>query len=122
MAKWMVSHGARYIVLLSRRGGETAELKQLIEEARDKAEIVVKACDIANEDDVYRLIQECTKTLPSICGVVHAAMMLHVSPTQSGGAQSGLSLDCTVNCEPNHSIGRIDGRYDPRLVRLSDPC
>lgn len=88
MARWMVNHGARHIVLLSRSGGETGELQQLIDEARDRAEIVVKACDIANEDDVYRLVRECTKTLPSICGVVHAAMMLHVSLTSSNSWHS----------------------------------
>ncbi|XXH03512.1 hypothetical protein Hte_009917 [Hypoxylon texense] len=91
MARWMVNHGARHIVLLSRSGGETGEVQQLIDETRDKAEIVVKACDIANEDDVHRLVQECTKTLPSICGVVHAAMMLH------DGLMEGMTHDLYVS-------------------------
>ncbi|KAI0095496.1 ketoacyl-synt-domain-containing protein [Daldinia grandis] len=76
-ARWMVEHGARNIVLLSRSGGNVGELRQLIEDTQDKASIVVKTCDIANEDNVYGIVKECTETLPPICGVIHAAMMLH---------------------------------------------
>ncbi|KAI1650191.1 ketoacyl-synt-domain-containing protein [Daldinia loculata] len=76
-ARWMVEHGARNIVLLSRSGGNVGELRQLIDDTQDKASIVVKTCDIASEDDVYQIVKECTETLPPICGVIHAAMMLH---------------------------------------------
>ncbi|KAI1107162.1 ketoacyl-synt-domain-containing protein [Jackrogersella minutella] len=77
MAKWMVEHGARHIVLLSRSGGKADKLKQLRDETQGRAHIVVKACDIANEENAYRFVKECCQTLPPICGVVHAAMMLH---------------------------------------------
>ncbi|KAI2625911.1 ketoacyl-synt-domain-containing protein [Hypoxylon sp. NC1633] len=77
MARWMVEHGARHIVLLSRTGGKGREIQQLIDDTRDKADIVVRPCDIASEEDTYRVMKECTETLPPICGVVHAAMMLH---------------------------------------------
>ncbi|KAI1808155.1 ketoacyl-synt-domain-containing protein [Daldinia bambusicola] len=76
-AKWMVKHGARHIVLLSRSGGKAAELRQLIDNIQDRANIIVKICDIASEDGVYRLVKELAETLPPICGVIHAAMMLH---------------------------------------------
>ena len=79
MTKWMIEHGARHIVLLSRSGGRVGDLGNLINETRDRANIVVKQCDIASEDNVYRIVRECTETLPPICGVIHAAMMLHVS-------------------------------------------
>ncbi|KAI0179166.1 ketoacyl-synt-domain-containing protein [Hypoxylon sp. FL1284] len=92
IAKWMVEHGARHIVLISRRGGgQSGEVQQLISEARDKAEIVVKACDIASEEDVYRLVRECTESLPPICGMVHAAMMLH------DGLMEGMTHDLYVS-------------------------
>ncbi|KAF3057968.1 Lovastatin diketide synthase LovF [Daldinia childiae] len=76
-ARWMVEHGARNILLLSRSGGNVGELRQLIDDTQDKASIVVKTCDIASEDNVYQIVKECTETLPPICGVIHAAMMLH---------------------------------------------
>ncbi|KAI1207118.1 ketoacyl-synt-domain-containing protein [Annulohypoxylon truncatum] len=77
MARWMVAHGARHIVLLSRTGGDANKLKELINETQGRANIIVKICDIANEESAYRLVRECAETLPPICGVVHAAMMLH---------------------------------------------
>ncbi|KAI0885678.1 ketoacyl-synt-domain-containing protein [Annulohypoxylon maeteangense] len=77
MARWMVEHGARHIVLLSRSGGNVDKLKELISDTRGRANITVKVCDVANEEDAYRLVREHVETLPPICGVVHAAMMLH---------------------------------------------
>ncbi|OTA84031.1 hypothetical protein M434DRAFT_36551 [Hypoxylon sp. CO27-5] len=77
MCKWMVEHGARHIVLLSRSGAKSDELQKVLHDIRDRANIVVKACDIANEENAYRFVRECIRKLPPICGVVHAAMMLH---------------------------------------------
>ncbi|KAI1081150.1 ketoacyl-synt-domain-containing protein [Whalleya microplaca] len=77
MAKWMVDHGARYIVLVSRSGEKGTELQQCMDELRDRATLVVRACDIASEEEVFRLVGECIEALPQICGVVHAAMVLH---------------------------------------------
>ncbi|ORY68325.1 acyl transferase domain-containing protein [Pseudomassariella vexata] len=77
MARWMIQHGARYIVLLSRGGGQDTKVQQLINDTRDQATIVVHACDISNEDHVRQLVSDCAKTLPPICGVVNGAMALH---------------------------------------------
>ena len=41
--------------------------------------IVVKACDIADQESVNALVEDCAKTLPPIRGVIHAAMVLRVS-------------------------------------------
>lgn len=116
----MVEHGARNIVLLSRSGGNVGELRQLIDDTQDKASIVVKTCDIASEDDVYQIVKECTETLPPICGVIHAAMMLHVS---------FVLFDGEFPVEPTLRkgylivvLGRVDRRHDPRLVRVGDSC
>ncbi|KAI1140369.1 ketoacyl-synt-domain-containing protein [Hypoxylon sp. FL0543] len=77
MGRWMIQHGARHIVLLSRSGGKSEELRELLDDTRDKANVIVKVCDIANEEDTCRFVRECIETLPPICGVIHAAMMLH---------------------------------------------
>ncbi|KAK8103369.1 polyketide synthase, partial [Apiospora kogelbergensis] len=77
MAKWMVAHGARHIVLVSRSGGSDKKVKKVIRESASKANIVVKTCDVASEQQVRLLVSQCAKTLPPICGVVHAAMVLH---------------------------------------------
>lgn len=78
MATWMVKNGARHIVLLSRSGGNNVKVKKLIQKLSGQATVVAKACDVADEEQVRRLISDCAKTLPPICGVVHAAMVLEV--------------------------------------------
>ncbi|KAI5860199.1 ketoacyl-synt-domain-containing protein [Durotheca rogersii] len=76
-AKWMVEHGAKHIVLLSRSGGDVTRVKQLMDATRDRASIVVKACDIAEGESVHRVVRECAEKHLPVCGVVHAAVMLH---------------------------------------------
>ncbi|KAM0715744.1 hypothetical protein Q7P37_008258 [Cladosporium fusiforme] len=76
VAKWMVQQGARHIVLVSRSGGNAQRTNELIAACQDEAKIVVKMCDIASIDEVRTLIADCAKTMPPICGVINAAMVL----------------------------------------------
>ncbi|PFH62881.1 hypothetical protein XA68_11437 [Ophiocordyceps unilateralis] len=77
MAKRMVQRGAKHIVLLSRGGRMTAELAQLSEECQQLgATITVKPCNVANEGSVRQVVEDCTRSLPPIRGVIHAAMVL----------------------------------------------
>lgn len=77
MAKWMIDHGARTIVLLSRSGSANNKVAQFIAETRGQADVIVKACDIADKDQVDTLVKDITSTLPPIAGIVHSAMVLH---------------------------------------------
>jgi NAD(P)-dependent dehydrogenase (short-subunit alcohol dehydrogenase family) len=78
----MVRQGARHIVLLSRGGVVTDELEHLIDESSyEDATIYVKACDVANEASVEKLVAECHSDMPPIRGVIHAAMVLRVCTT-----------------------------------------
>ena len=85
MAKYMVEHGARNIVLLSRSGGSTGMAKRLREELPcPDAEIVVKKCDVADEKQVWELVSDLTvSSIPPICGVIQAAMVLRVGQPAS---------------------------------------
>ncbi|KAK4183666.1 putative polyketide synthase [Podospora australis] len=77
MAKYMVEHGARSIVLLSRSGGGKEMVDQLQKEINcSDARIVVKKCDASDEGQMKQLVADCAKSLPPICGVIHAAMVL----------------------------------------------
>ncbi|KAK3343335.1 hypothetical protein B0H65DRAFT_428251 [Neurospora tetraspora] len=77
MAKYMAEHGARNIVLLSRSGGGREMVEQLEEEiACPDLNIRVKKCDASDERQVRELVKDCARELPSICGVIHAAMVL----------------------------------------------
>lgn len=80
MAKYMIEHGARNIVLVSRSGGGRELVEQLKHETQcHDARIMTLKCDASVESQVRRLVGDCAATLPPICGVIHAAMVLRVS-------------------------------------------
>lgn len=84
MAKWMVGKGAKSIVLVSRSGRATGKVAELIEEALVAgASIVVRSCDVSNRTQVEKLVTDGVKGLPAICGIIHSAMVLHVSMAES---------------------------------------
>ncbi|KAL1636209.1 Type I Iterative PKS [Diplodia intermedia] len=78
MAKWMAQKGARNVVLLSRSGKTDGKVGQLIESVRQSmdANVVVRACDVADEASVRALVEDCKGSMPPIRGVIHAAMVL----------------------------------------------
>lgn len=80
MAKWMFTHGASTILLLSRSGSVTGKIQDLIDEASTAgAKIVVRPCDIADRKSVDALLTSGLEGLPPVGGVVHGAMVLRVS-------------------------------------------
>jgi acyl transferase domain-containing protein/NADPH:quinone reductase-like Zn-dependent oxidoreductase len=80
MARWMVGKGARNLVLVSRTGSATGKVKELIDDlATSGARIAVRKCDVANSESVENLIKNELIGMPEVRGVVHGAMVLHVS-------------------------------------------
>ncbi|KAL2060742.1 hypothetical protein VTL71DRAFT_9384 [Oculimacula yallundae] len=77
MSRWMIEKGARNIVLLSRSGKSDGKVGELIKESANVgANIVVKACDVSDTEAVQRLVTLDLSDLPSIKGLIHAAMVL----------------------------------------------
>ncbi|TGJ81126.1 hypothetical protein E0Z10_g7639 [Xylaria hypoxylon] len=77
MARWMVSRGARHLVLVSRNGSATGRVKELIGEAAEVgAEIIVRKCDVANAADVEELVNFGLEGMPPVRGLIHGAMVL----------------------------------------------
>ncbi|KAL8831917.1 MAG: hypothetical protein Q9191_000596 [Dirinaria sp. TL-2023a] len=77
ISRWLVGQGAKNIVLASRSGMNQRGITELIDEAKAfDANVVVKACDIADNCQVQRLVEECQLNLPPIRGVIHGAMAL----------------------------------------------
>jgi NAD(P)-dependent dehydrogenase (short-subunit alcohol dehydrogenase family) len=75
----MIERGARILVLLSRSGGAKERLDSLLEEIKcPDARVIVQKCDISNELQVRQCLKDLKASLPSICGVIHAAMVLRV--------------------------------------------
>ena len=78
VAKWMVRHGVRTLVLLSRSGPKTESEKRDVDALRENGVNVVDArADITLEEDVIRVIEQIKSELPPLKGVIHGAMVLH---------------------------------------------
>lgn len=80
MAKWMVSKGAKNVVLLSRSGEVRGKAKEQVDALNAAgANIVVRRCDVADKTAVDQLVLEGLAGLPPVRGIIHGAMVLHVS-------------------------------------------
>ncbi|KAK0648284.1 hypothetical protein B0T16DRAFT_388549 [Cercophora newfieldiana] len=114
MAKYMVEHGARNIVLLSRSGGGKEIVEQLREEIQcPTARVLVKKCDASDEAQVRQLVSDCAKSLPPICGIIHAAMVLRdVLLEQMSHDDYEQVIRPKVNCAWNIHNVMIDSRIN----------
>ncbi|KAI1756773.1 type I polyketide synthase [Xylaria castorea] len=76
-AKWMMSRGAKNLVLVSRHATTHPAARQVCEEAKLAAcHVEILDCDVADERSLVKLLHECSEILPPIRGVVNAAMVL----------------------------------------------
>ncbi len=73
IAQWLVDRGARHMVLLG-RGSGSAQARGAIE-ALD-AEVVTMQADVADRDQMARVLERIDRTLPPLAGIVHAAGVL----------------------------------------------
>ena len=77
VAQWMVKHGAKHLVLVSRNATLDAEKQALLTPLRDLgAKVIVKSADVTQSEAVASLIQDLETTLPPLRGVIHAAGIL----------------------------------------------
>ncbi|OIN82094.1 type I polyketide synthase [Mycobacterium malmoense] len=81
IAGHLAAHGAKHLVLTSRRSpSDAAQLR--IDALREQhgSEIRVVAADVANADDVARLLATVQAELPPLAGIVHAAGEIGTTP------------------------------------------
>ena len=77
VAQWLVERGARHLVLVGRRGADTAEAKALVERlVRRGVTVIAERCDIADARAVETLFRKLDRTMPPVVGIMHAAMVL----------------------------------------------
>lgn len=78
LANWMMERGARHILIVSRSAESHPLASPLVTRGRDQGcNVVVRNCDISQEDQLLKLLADCATTLPPIRGVIQAAMALH---------------------------------------------
>ena len=73
LAQWLVQQGARNIVLTSRRESSATAQKIINKLTKKGAKISVLLGDIAQQQDIAKIIQEIKSSLPPLKGVIHAA-------------------------------------------------
>ena len=92
----MVDRGAKSVILLSRSGAQKPEAIQAVDEmVAEGAKVTVFACDVADRSRLKAVIEECTKTLPPIRGVIQAAMNLRDAVFENMSAE-----DWTASLRP----------------------
>jgi acyl carrier protein len=74
VVRWMVEHGARQFVLVSRGGPSSDEIVTDLE--RMGARVFVVNADVADSDAVALLFEAAGRTMPPIRGILHAAGVL----------------------------------------------
>ncbi|KAI1324272.1 polyketide synthase [Xylariaceae sp. FL0255] len=77
IARWMISRGAKNLILLSRSGPARPEARELLDDLRPLCQsIATPACDVADETALRRCIDECLTYMPKLKGCIQGSMVL----------------------------------------------
>lgn len=77
VATWLVSRGARYLILLSRSGPRTPEAFDLLAKLQeDGVHIEAPACDVSDVTSLGTTIADCSTRMPPIKGCIQASMVM----------------------------------------------
>ncbi|KAF2816383.1 uncharacterized protein BDZ99DRAFT_542807 [Mytilinidion resinicola] len=88
IVKWMVSEGARNLILLSRQGGESENSKSFVDSLKASGiSVFAPKCDISDEEVVREVLQQAQERMAPIKGCIQASMVLKSAMFQN------LSLD-----------------------------
>ncbi len=81
LAKWLVDRGARHLVLSSRSGASTPELKSFVKELQSRdVDVKVVRADAGSPEDITRLLGEVRASGQPLRGLFHLAMVIDDAP------------------------------------------
>ncbi|MEO8110497.1 MAG: SDR family NAD(P)-dependent oxidoreductase [Ginsengibacter sp.] len=75
-AKWMVQHGAKYLVLVGRNEPTQIALSIVDEIRRQGVEVAVALADVSNHSQLDNVFENIKLTMPALKGIIHAAGVL----------------------------------------------
>ena len=80
----MANHGAKNLIILSRSANAQEKAGPFVAEM-EKVGCTVKAigCDISDESELAKALEDCAQNMPPIRGVIQGAMVLQVCPQLS---------------------------------------
>ncbi|MBD2208741.1 SDR family NAD(P)-dependent oxidoreductase [Nostoc linckia FACHB-104] len=76
VARWMVEKGARHLVLLGRSGANPEVKQSIIELQQMGAQVMVTQADVANLEQMTKVIADIERLLPPLRGIIHAVGVL----------------------------------------------
>lgn len=77
IASWMVRCGAKNIIFASRSGLVKQSARDLVEDLESKGtRVAVFNCDISKVEELDSLLAQSAESMPPICGVIQAAMVI----------------------------------------------
>jgi NAD(P)-dependent dehydrogenase (short-subunit alcohol dehydrogenase family) len=76
VARWLVAHGARYLVLIGRRPPSPLALRSIEEWEAAGAQATVIGADVAQTIELAQALETIRRTHPPLGGIVHAAGVL----------------------------------------------
>jgi len=77
IAKWLISRGAKTLILASRRGASNDAASQAVAELEALgAQVSVSQLDVTSADQVNALLAHIRQDMPPLRGIYHAAMVL----------------------------------------------
>ncbi|KAI7971952.1 hypothetical protein EIK77_007551 [Talaromyces pinophilus] len=76
-ARWLVSRGAKYLVLLGRSGPQTEPSLELLNELKQQdITIFAPPCDISRPEQVSSVFKQIAQSMPPVKGCIQGAMVL----------------------------------------------
>jgi hypothetical protein len=83
MARWLVSRGARYLILLSRSGPKTAEARQLVRDLEGQGVCVeTPLCDVTDARALRSVLDVSAERMPPVKGCIQSVMVVTVRGTE----------------------------------------
>ncbi|MBN1219684.1 MAG: SDR family NAD(P)-dependent oxidoreductase [Anaerolineae bacterium] len=76
VGQWLVQQGARYLVLVGRRGAAAAVQETLTSLRKQGVTIEVIQADVSRPEQVDAVLKKIKRTLPPLRGIIHAAGLL----------------------------------------------
>ncbi|TRX95760.1 hypothetical protein FHL15_003314 [Xylaria flabelliformis] len=77
IARWLVSRGARFLILLSRSGLRKKDSIELVDQLRASGVVLeTPVCDVTDLASLHMVLQDCSQRMPPVRGCIHAAMVL----------------------------------------------
>jgi acyl transferase domain-containing protein/NADPH:quinone reductase-like Zn-dependent oxidoreductase/NADP-dependent 3-hydroxy acid dehydrogenase YdfG/acyl carrier protein len=76
-AEWLADRGARHLVLFGRRGPGAEEAQTVLARLeRRGVKVLARSCDATDRPALAELLEEVSRRMPPLRGIVHAAMVI----------------------------------------------